>query len=393
VIAAALAVALAAGPGVAVDVLAKQAPRSVVVHGGGALRSVAARGDALVVDGAAAPALALPPGTWRIELAGGPPRVYEGSLALRAEGGIVRIRAELALEPYVAGVVASEAPPGTAPAALEALAIVVRSYALAARGRHPGGALCDLAHCQLLRAGGIPARQRAASSRAARATAGEVLVLPSGEIAETPFHAACGGHTADPREVFGSAASGAGPRPDPGCAGPAWRAELTPEAIAAAVRGALAGDPREAAAVPPALRPADLVLLRGAGGWLARVEARDGSWRLSGDAFARALDAAAGRGRILSARLSVTDARGRVVVRGSGHGHGVGLCQAGAARQAQEGADRRAILARYFPGAEIRSIEERGAAEVTPRDPLKARTRRGGTPRTSSRPGRSGGRG
>lgn len=214
-----LAVALAAGPRVAVDVLAKQAPRSLTVRGGGAVRSVAARGDVLVVDGRAvpaldgraAPALALPPGRWRVELAGAPPRVYAGALALRAEAGIVRVRADLELEPYVAGVVASEATPDTPPAALEALAVAVRSYALAARDRHAGGALCDLAHCQLLRAG-VAAPLRAAAARAARATAGEVLVLPTGELAAAAFHAACGGHTADPREAFGSAASPRGRR-------------------------------------------------------------------------------------------------------------------------------------------------------------------------------------
>jgi SpoIID/LytB domain protein len=47
------------------------------------------------------------------------------------------------------------------------------------------------------------------------------------------------------------------------------------------------------------------------------------------------------------------DREGRVLVRGSGRGHGVGLCQEGAARHAAEGEDRRTILSRYFPGAVI----------------------------------------
>jgi stage II sporulation protein D len=349
-----------------VELLAKQAPRALVVRGGGTIRSVAAACGGLVVDGRAAPALALGPGTWRIELPGEAPRTYVGALVIRAApspaplrgakelrgqaGGALRIRGDLDLEPYVAAVVASEARPGTPAAALEALAVVVRSYALAPAGRHPGGALCDLAHCQLLRAGGIPRAHAAAAARAARATAGEVLRLPSGAVAAAPFHAACGGHTADPREVFGSAASGAGATPDPGCAGPEWEAELDPPRLAAAVRRALEGDPH-AGAVPPALRAADVVLRRGAGGWIARAESADGAWRVSGDALARALDAALGRGRIRSARLVLADRDGRVAVRGSGHGHGVGLCQEGAARHAAEGEDRRAILSRYFPGA------------------------------------------
>lgn len=343
----ALALAVCAGPRVSVEVLSRQAPRALVVRGGGVVRSVAARGDGLTVDGRPVPALQLPGGRWRIELPAGPPRLYEGALALRAEGGIVRVHAELDLEPYVAGVVASEALPGTPAAALEALAVVVRSYALAARDRHAGGGLCDLAHCQLLRAGGIARGHRAAAARAARATRREVLILPSGEIASATFHAACGGHTADPREVFGAATSGGAPRPDPGCAGPEWSAALGPAVLADAVRRALAPDPA-AASVPPALHARDLLLRPGAGGWVGRVEARDGSWRVSGDAFARALDAAAGRGRIRSGRFAVADADGGVTLHGAGHGHGVGLCQAGAARWARDGADRREILERYF---------------------------------------------
>ncbi len=347
-----LALALAAGPGVAVDLLSKQAPRMLVVRGAGTTRSIAARGDGLLVDGRPVPRVGLPGGTWRIEVPGGPSGTYAGALVFRAEGGVVTIRGELELEPYVAAVVASETRPGTPPAALDAQAVAVRSYALAAHERHPGGALCDLAHCQLLRAGGIPPDHLAAARRAARATAGEVLVLPDGEIAAAAFHAACGGHTAEPREAFGAGASAGAAVVDPGCAGPAWRAEVDPVRLARAVRGALAGA-AGAGAVGRRLVAADVVLAPGAGGWIARVEAAGGGWRLSGDAFARALDAALGRGRVRSSRFSLTDEDGRVVVRGSGHGHGVGLCQAGAARGAAAGEDHRAILARYYPGVAL----------------------------------------
>ena len=41
----------------------------------------------------------------------------------------------------------------------------------------------------------------------------------------------------------------------------------------------------------------------------------------------------------------------KLVVTGAGYGHGVGLCQYGAEAMANEGADWKAILARYYPGA------------------------------------------
>jgi stage II sporulation protein D len=54
--------------------------------------------------------------------------------------------------------------------------------------------------------------------------------------------------------------------------------------------------------------------------------------------------------------LKSSDIRARVNgrtlrVTGSGYGHGVGLCQYGAQAMASEGADWKAILARYYPGA------------------------------------------
>ena len=84
----------------------------------------------------------------------------------------------LAIEDYVAEVVAGEADPQAADAAHEALAVAVRTYALANRGRHAaeGFDLCDSTHCQVLR----PATPRA--RRAASATAGRVLLV-NGRVA------------------------------------------------------------------------------------------------------------------------------------------------------------------------------------------------------------------
>ena len=46
----------------------------------------------------------------------------------------------------------------------------------------------------------------------------------------------------------------------------------------------------------------------------------------------------------------------RIVLHGSGWGHGVGLCQIGAAVMASEGYGYRDILSHYYPGAEIAKI-------------------------------------
>jgi SpoIID/LytB domain protein len=45
----------------------------------------------------------------------------------------------------------------------------------------------------------------------------------------------------------------------------------------------------------------------------------------------------------------------RFVLRGAGWGHGVGLCQIGAAVMADRGYDHAAILAHYYPGSALTS--------------------------------------
>lgn len=45
-------------------------------------------------------------------------------------------------------------------------------------------------------------------------------------------------------------------------------------------------------------------------------------------------------------------------LRGAGWGHGVGLCQIGAAAMSAEGYDYKAILNHYYPGADITKIYE-----------------------------------
>ena len=78
----------------------------------------------------------------------------------------------IALETYIARVLAGEAARDSRPAALEALAIAIRTYVLANPGRHSadGFDLCDQTHCQVMRTPG-PAHEHAAA-----ATAGQALL-------------------------------------------------------------------------------------------------------------------------------------------------------------------------------------------------------------------------
>jgi SpoIID/LytB domain protein len=266
-------------------------------------------------------------------------RPFTVTVGLAKPGGGYTL-VEMPLDVYVARVLAGEALRDSQPAALEALAITVRTFAAGNRGRHraEGFDLCDQTHCQVLRPP-IPATERAAS-----ATTGQTLVLRDGTPATVYYSASCGGHTAIPSEVW----PGHDDPPylpgkvDEACAGaPAWSAELHETDLLRALRGAgFRGE------------------LRG-----VRIASRNDSGRvaelrldglrpdsISGQDLRVAVGRTLGWQYIKSASFELQKRGSAYRFAGHGSGHGVGLCVIGSAKLAERGVTARAILARYFPG-------------------------------------------
>ena len=59
------------------------------------------------------------------------------------------------------------------------------------------------------------------------------------------------------------------------------------------------------------------------------------------------------RTHLKSSAFTVTHAYGRFLLQGAGWGHGVGLCQIGAAVMADRGYSFEQILTHYYPGSEL----------------------------------------
>lgn len=235
-------------------------------------------------------------------------RRYHGKLAIRPAGGNLLAVVTLDLETAVRSVVAAESAPDTPMEALKAYAIAARSYFAAGRGRHPTFDFCDTTHCQFLRSAPPPASPVA---QAVEATRGLILVYRS-----TPFAAmytrSCGGRTRTPVQVG-----------LPGAAYPYYSVEC----------GQCRQHPVRWTSNIPAgqawsLRPFDEGTRLQVGqrlGWSA-VPSNDFSLTRKGD---------------------------RLLLRGVGNGHGIGLCQAGAKAMAEAGADLREILEHYYPNTDI----------------------------------------
>jgi stage II sporulation protein D len=262
---------------------------------------------------------------------------------------------EMPIEPYVARVLAGEAARDSQPAALDALAITVRTFALANRGRHraDGFDLCDQTHCQVVRTA------TASTERAAEATAGRVLVR-DGAAASVYYSASCGGHTVVPSDVWpGHEDPPYLPsKDDDACDGaPAWTAELHEADLLRALRASgFRGE---------ALRDVRIAA-RNNSGRVARLRLNGlEPAEISGQDLRVAVGRTLGWQHIKSTAFDVRKKDGAYRFSGHGSGHGVGLCVIGSAKLAERGKSAEAILARYFPGLEI----SRGQTGVRHRGP------------------------
>lgn len=263
-------------------------------------------------------------------------------------------------ERYVALALNGEAGANEPLESLKAMAVVVRTYALENVDRHQGEGfnLCDSTHCQALKFG----KPSAMMERAVLETAGETLWF--GARRASVFYAQnCGGQTEDasqmwkrPREPWLVSHA------DPWCArhgAVQWHAAIPVEQMRAVFRDEGWKLPEHVDAVHVAKRTdaGRAVLLEFVGGGVEVPVAAE-SFRL---AVGRAL----GWNQLRSDWYTVNLSNGVLHFDGRGYGHGVGLCQAGAAEMAAEGHSSAEILNFYFPGTRVGvTAQDRGWAST-----------------------------
>jgi stage II sporulation protein D len=266
-------------------------------------------------------------------------RRYRGTFAALSSGEIVNT---VPLEQYLYSVVSREMPYSWPAAALQAQAIVARTYVLQRSNPQREYDLVPSEADQVYT--GVDA-EHPQSSAAVDATAGEVLRFGDA-FAQVLYSSCCGGHTESNDAAWGGKPLAyLGGVQCPYCTASPWytwsRDFQQPQ-----LQQALA---------------AQLGPVSGITG--ITLDERDGSGRArfwtisSGVAVVRvkAEDVRRALGtRVLPSllvhSLSFTQADQRVTIEGGGLGHGVGLCQWGARGMALTGAGARAILAYYYPG-------------------------------------------
>jgi stage II sporulation protein D len=291
-----------------------------------------------------------------VDDASGEARTATGLWHLRGSGAKPEVDVVLTLpsEAVVAAVLGAEAAAAEPAESLRALAILARTYALngshfSAAAGHLTADLCDSTQCQAMLLGS----ETRAVEEATRDTAGETLWF-EGKRAEVYFSQDCGGVTEEGGAVW------------PGLRGvPYLRSHADPYCLR-----------RDAAAWHAEVSLSDFAVVARAQGWhvpakivAANVVERSVSRRalkvqftgedgergvVAASALRFAIGRALGWNRVRSDAYELGVRGGDLVFDGRGHGHGVGLCQVGAAEMASEGKSAREILGFYFPGTVVR---------------------------------------
>jgi SpoIID/LytB domain protein len=309
---------------------------------------------------------------------------YAGPFRLQgnAYGGWSLVE-QVPLERYLEGVVPHEIGAGSPPAALEAQAVLARTWAL--RNSHrfavDGYHLCADTQCQVY----SDPRQAGAAVRKAIAASRHQVLSWQGQPIHAVYHASNGGVAAGFEEVWNGAALpylrpfADGPVPFQGRFGiplaPAalplllrdggqawgsthplfrWQRLLTAAQIGKALSAAAVEGGAEVG-VPRRLE----VVERGPSGRVMGLEITGSTGKkvLRLDAIRRTLR------QLPSTLFTVAPSgNGAWLVVGGGFGHGAGLSQAGAIDLARQGWSTSRILEHYYPGTDLGSLRDLGEA-------------------------------
>ncbi len=271
---------------------------------------------------------------------------YRGVIeVIPAERGVLVVD-ELPLEEYLIGLINCEISSLWPLEAIKAQAVVARTFALYQKESRKG-ALYHLEATILDQVYDGCSVEDARAAFGVRETAGEVLTF-NGDLAQTFFHANCGGHTEAVEQVWSVRRpylTGVTCRYCLDAPTAAWESTLS----LAKIEGLLKG----AGVAAPALRDLSAGTRNGSGRLLTvRLTSAKGVRELAATSFRKALGSTVIRSTNFEIAVSGESAR----FTGSGFGHGVGLCQWGARSRAADGFSYREILTYYYPGTVLRKM-------------------------------------
>jgi stage II sporulation protein D len=259
-------------------------------------------------------------------------RSYNNNLEIHIKWGRIQAINKVNLEPYISGVVEAE---GGANAGIEYYkiqAVLARTYALGHLDRHTGEGfhLCDGVHCQAFN--GLSARN-IQIIEATKATAGVVAIDTDSILITAAFHANCGGQTESSEKVWLINKSYLRPVQDPYCQNQRsfnWEKSLT---LKEWTDYLIKNKFKVNNTTPPS--------------YYNYTQIHRQLWYIvKSDSLL--LTKIRADLNLRSTFFSVSVDKQKVIIKGHGFGHGVGLCQDGAIQMAKLNYNYQDILKFYF---------------------------------------------
>jgi len=266
-------------------------------------------------------------------------RTFHDNFTITVSGNRIRIINHAYIEHYVSGVVESEAGSKQLPEYYKVQSIICRTYALSNLRRHEkeGYYLCDRVHCQVYNG---KSRFNPEIPKAAFITKGLVLVDSDIRLITASFHSNCGGQTINSEEVWKYPVSYLKSVCDTFCSGQPhayWERKIPKENWLNYLQRKFNYPVQDSTYLEFALNyypdertqyfPADDTSVN-----LNRVRI---DWKLESTFF------------------SIEQQEDSVLLKGNGFGHGVGLCQEGAMRMANEGIPFNDVLHYYYTSVHL----------------------------------------
>lgn len=267
-------------------------------------------------------------------------RTYDGNLSLWVDFGRIMCINLVDQEAYIAGVALAEVGGRAKPELYKAQALLIRTYLMSNRSKHldEGFNLCDQVHCQAYKG---TASAYPDIAKAIHETEGMVVLDSEGALLLSVFHANCGGQTASARDVWMTESSYLQSVKDSYCRrsrGATWKKKIPLNDWLRFL---------QSKGIPVHQLPTS--------GYQYRSDVRRGMYELPGGLAVPFRDLRE-YFNLKSAWFDVAIVGGEVQLNGRGYGHGIGMCQEGAMRMAEEGKKAHEILHFYFRGISISPI-------------------------------------
>jgi stage II sporulation protein D len=276
---------------------------------------------------------------------------YWGSFKVyRRNNGSCDLINKLPMEKYIGLLLTKEVSSSWPINALKAQAIAARTYALYKINKNPSSHYYHMENSEKDQVYGHVHQINKNTVKAAHHTKGQILQASRGQIDPIFYHSKCGGRTLLPQDVWGGTIAAYRSVHCPFCRDHGrknWRSHLSQKKLSSIISKQYPQFKQRLKKQSQYIGLKDQKFKR--------------SLRLfTGNSFLSypkpKLRKKLGRKILPSNNFKMSFYNDKITIRGSGYGHGVGLCQFGAYELAKRGYNYKQILSHYFPKYSIKTI-------------------------------------